>query len=410
MMFNKKKKAIYGSVLSNEYVPAYLPRYGLGLDTFITSDYRLLSRGFIQEQYDAAETKLSELVQTSDRFSVGTSCDAYIEGQIPHLEAIHREDVATHEVQIQKIRSGLEVRKGVLERRMEQIEQSRTELARKIEPLKGLNAQFEITLGRFRIPLGLPVTITGMAVDALLNYSYLNTILMENVFLLAITVACLSVMSDGSMYALGMLMSRKDEEFMDKRLYTVSVIGLLTMFLLSVVSGVMIRFGSMDVTYGTINAAGEFVGKDSYSLAEWGISLVTAFLTTTTGLISLVFSIDKNAHLVDRRREMEVELAALDAEYGSLSAERDAIVHAADPAIRDLDCRKAAEINLKALPVGLKQHMRKLLALHQGEASYTDAMAESAATLLLKSSEEKATHGFNDNYFINLNDNFKEAV
>lgn len=410
MMFNKKKKAVYGSVLSNEYVPAYLPRYGLGLDTFITSDYRLLSRSFIQEQYDAAEAKLSELVQTSDRFSVGSSCDAYIEGQIPHLEAIHREDVAAHELQIHNIRSGLEVRKGVVERRMKQLEQSRAALAQKIEPLKDLKAQFEITVGRFLIPIGLPVTLASMAVDALLNYSYLNTILMQNVFLLAITVACLSVMSDGSMYALGMLMSRKNEEFMDKRLYTVSVIGLLTMFLLSVISGVMIRFGSMDVTYGTINAAGEFVGKDSYSLAEWGISLVTAFLTTTTGLISLVFSIDKNAHLVDRRREMEAELAALDAEYESLSAERDAIVHAADPAIRDLDCRKAAEKNLKALPVGLKQHMRKLLAAHQGEASYTDAMAESAAALLPQPSEEKRAPSTDNNLSIHMNNDLKEAV
>lgn len=410
MMFKKKKKVVHGSVLSNEYVPAYLPRYGLGLDTFITSNYRLLSRSFIQEQYDTAEARLSELVQTSDRFTVGKSCDAYIEGQIPYLEAVHREDIASNELQIHNIRSGLEVRKGVVERRMEQLEQSRAELAQKIEPLKGLNAQFEIKLGRFRIPLGLPVTLASMAVDALLNYSYLNTILMQNVFLLTITVACLSVMSDGSMYALGMLMSRKDEEFMDKRLYTASVTGLLTMFLISVISGVMIRFGSMDVTYGTINAAGEFVGKDSYSLAEWGISLVTAFLTTTTGLISLAFSIDKNAHLVDRRREMETELADLDAEYESLSAERDAIDHAADPAIRDLECRRAAAENLKALPVGLEQHMRRLLAIHQGEASYTDAMAESAAALLPQPSEEKDAPGSNDNHSINLNNNFKEAV
>ena len=333
-------------------------------------------------------------------------CAVKITGKIVKDQT--RED--RYELQIHNIRSGLEVRKGVVEHRMEQLAQSRTELGQKIESLKGLNAQFEITLGRFRIPLGLPVTIAAMAVDALLNYSYLNTILMQNVFLLAITVACLSVMSDGSMYALGMLISRKDEEFMDKRLYTVSVIGLLTMFLLSVVSGIMIRFGSMDVTYGTINAAGEFVGKDSYSLAEWGISLVTAFLTTTTGLISLVFSIDKNAHLVDRRRGIEAKLATMDAEYEALSAERDAIAHAADPTIRDLDCRKAAEMNLKALPVGLKQHMRKLLAIHQGEASYTDAMAESAAALLPQPSEEKRVPSTDDNLSIHTNNDLKGAV
>lgn len=409
MMFKKKKKEAYNAVLSEKYVPATLPKYGKGLDTFITGTYRLISQSFIQDQYDAAEEKLSDLIKTGDRFTVGASCDAYVDAQVPHLEAVHHEDVAAHELQIHNIRSGLEVRKGAVERRIEQLEQSRNELAQRMEPLKGLNAQFEMKIGRFHVPLGLPVTLAAMAVDAMLNYSYLNTILLQNVWLLIITVACLSVMSDGSMYALGMLISRKDEEFMDKRLYTVSVIGLLVMFLISVVAGVMIRFGSMDVTYGTINAAGEFVGKDNYSLAEWGISLVTAFLTTTTGLISLVFSIDEKAHLVDRRRELEAELSALDAEYESLTAEKDAIDHAVDPAIRDLECRKAAEENLKALPVGLKQHMRKLLAIHQGEASYTDAMAESAGALLHQASEKKAP-GEAENRPIHTINTLEEAV
>lgn len=409
-MFKKKKKAVYGSVLSEHYVPASLPRYGLGLSKFITSDYLLLSKDFLREQYSNAEDKLAELVKTSDRFTVGTVYDAYVDAQMPHLGALHQKDVARNNLQIEHIRSGLEVRKGVVEHRMEQIEQSKMERAQKIESLKGLNAQFEISFGRFHIPLGLPVTIVSMVVDALLNYSYLNTILMQNVFLLIITVACLSVMSDGSMFALGMLMSRKDEEFMDKRLYTISTIGLLVMFLLSVVSGVMIRFGSMDLTYGTINSAGEFVGKDSYSLAEWGISLVTAFLTTTTGLISLVFSNDKNAHLVERRQKLEAELAVLNMEYEALVAEKKDLDRAPDPAVYDLECRKAAEQNLKALPVGLKQHMRRLLAIHQGEASYTDAMSESAAALLPQPSEEKDTPGSANSHPINMNNNFKEAV
>lgn len=410
MMFKKKKKAVYGSVLSNEYVPAYLPRYGLGLDTFITSDYRLLSRSFIQEQYDAAEAKLSELVQTSDRFSVGSLCDAYIEGQIPYLEAIHREDVAAHELQIHNIRSGLEVRKDVVVRRIDQLEQSRTELAQRIQPLKGLNAQFEIKMGRFCFSLGTIVTLAACIFDGVLNYSYISNILYSNVFLLWIMVVMMSVASDVSMSFLAMMLSRKDEEFMDKRLFNACVIGLFGAFLLSVFASVAIRIGSMPETFGTFDASGVFVPKEHYSLADWGLTIPSAFLTTVTGVISFVASMDKNAHLVDRRREMEAELTVLDAEYEALVAEKNAIDHAADPAIRDLECRKAAEQNLKALPVGLKQHMRKLLATHQGEASYTDAMSESAAALLPQPSEEKGGSTTDDNLSIHMNNELKEAV
>lgn len=409
-MFKKKKNAIYGSVLSEDYVPATLPKYGKSLDTFITGTYRLLSQRFIQEQYDDCEEKLSALVQTSDQFTVGKSCDAYIDGQMRHLEAVHQEDVAAHDLQIEHIRSGLDVRRGVVERRISQLEDAATQLTQAIAPLRGLNAQFEISLGRLHIPLGVPITLIAMVVDAVLNYSYLNTILLQNKWLLFVTVACLSIMSDGSMYALGMLISRKDEQFMDKRLFQCSVIGLLAMFLLSVVSGLMIRFGSMSVTYGTINAAGQFVGKDSYSLAEWGISLVTAFLTTTTGLISMAFSIDKNAHLVDRRRAMEAELSVIDAEYQALMAERDAIDHAADPMTRDLECRNAAEKNLNALRVGLKHHMRKLLAQHQGDASYSDTMAESAEALLSRPSVQAHTPVPAENLSIHTSTAFEEAV
>lgn len=409
-MFKKKKKAVYGSVLSNEYVPAYLPRYGLGLDTFIASDYRLLSRSFIQEQYDAAEAKLSELVQTSDRFSVGTSCDAYIEGQIPYLKAVHREDVAAHELQIHNIRSGLEVRKGVVERRIDQLEQFRTELAQRIKPLKGLNAQFEIKMGRFCFSLGSIVTLAACIFDGVLNYSYISNILYSNVFLLWIMVVMMSVASDVSMSFLALMLSRNDEDFMDKRLFNACVIGLFGAFLLSVFASVAIRIGSMPETFGTFDASGVFVPKEHYSLADWGLTIPSAFLTTVTGVISFVASMDKNAHLVNRRREMEAELTVLDAEYETLVAEKNAIDHAADPAIRDLECRKAAEQNLKALPVGLKLHMRKLLALHQGEASYTDAMAESAAALLPQPSEEKGGSITDDNLSIHMNNELKEAV
>lgn len=59
--------------------------------------------------------------------------------------------------------------------------------------------------------------------------------------------------------------------------------------------------------------------------------------------------------------------------------------------------------------MGLKQHMRKLLAIHQGEASYTDAMAESAGALLQQASEKKAP-GEAENRPIHTINTLEEAV
>lgn len=382
-MFNKRnKQPSQGIVLTETYIPAPLPKYGAALDTYITGDYLLLSDAYIQERYQACEEALAPLIETSDRFSRGELSDAFIDGQIAHLEARHQEEAAAHELQGAQIKAALAVRKGVIARRLSQLEEQRSRLQQELEPLQEVRAQFELRIGKSHIPLGLLVTMAAMIVDGLLNFSYLQGILLQSAFLLLICVVCLSVMSDGSMYVLGNLLSRRKERFMSKPLFWITTGGLAGMFLLSIAASVMIRFGSMDVTYGTINAAGGFVAKDSYSLAEWGVSLVTAFLTTATGLISLAFSVDENAHLADRRRELEASLAALEEEYEALSAERGAIEQAVDPMERDLVCRKAAEDSLRALRTGLKLHMRMLLAQHQQDATYTDAIGESAEVLL----------------------------
>lgn len=319
-MFKKKEEVNQGSVLSEHYVPAVLPKYGFSLDTFIAGDYKLLSDAYLEDLYRACENELSAIIQTSDPFSVGSICDTYIDGQIAHLAASHQEDVAMHGLQCAHITSSHEVHKGVLDRRIDSLTERMDQLRKDIAPIKDRKAQFEITLGRFHIPIGLPATLAAMLVDALLNYSFLQGILLQSAFLLLICVVCLSVMSDGSMYVLGNLLSRKGEKYMSKWLYYVIAGGLIGMFLLSVIAGVMIRIGSMDITYGSINAAGEFVGKYSYSLAEWGVSLVTAFLTTATGLISLAFSVDENAHLAHNCRALEGTLAEADIEYNNLAA------------------------------------------------------------------------------------------
>jgi len=381
-IFKKKQPVSQGSVLTDHYVPARLPRYGAGIDTFSPTEYRLLSEAYVAGLYHDCESALIPLTRTADRYSVGKLCDGFVDGQIKHQEAQFHEEIANHERQIIRIRSANAVRKGIVERRMTELGQTCDRLDAEIEPLRDRHTQFEITFGRFHISYGALITVAAMVVDGFLNYSYLNTILLQNVALLLVTVVGLSVMSDGSMFVLGSLLSRQKEKFMNKWLFWSIAVVMAVCFALSVVSSVMIRFGSMDVTFGTINAAGEFVGKTGYSMAEWGISLITAFLTTVTGAISFGYSVDENAHLVNRRRKLEKRLEEAEAEYTALKAELDALERAPDPEKWDLECRKAAKETLEALRNGLKQHMRKLQAVYVGEAGYTDTMAESAQELL----------------------------
>jgi len=381
--FLKKKKpdSGYESEITVKYVPGFLPTYGFALDTFVAPGYRISDPSYIAGFYKECDDKLTDIIDTTDQFTLGTVCDNYIKGQKGHILADFEEDVAVNERQCRKIRAGHIVRKRHLEKQNERLDDETTHLREKIQPLKDLVPQYEVKLGKLVFSLAVPVTIIAMLIDAALNYSYLQGILLQSWFLLFICVLCLSIMSDGSMYFLGKLLSLRNEQFMSKRLYKIAVAIFIAMFALSVIASIMIRFGSMDVTYGSIDATGRFVAKESYSLAEIGVSLVTAFLTTATGIISLVVSVDENAHLVKRCREMTKELVAKEKEQNEVQNELCALENADDPAVLDRGRRKAAEKDMQALFEGLALHMRKLLVLHQKDPAYTDAISESAGNI-----------------------------
>lgn len=381
-MRKKKNTGNQVSVVSETYVPATLPKHGQNLDGFITSDYSVNDLQTRQSYYEVCEKTLAGVLATGDKFTPGRICDQYVDGQVEHLYVTQQQEEAMRTLQAHHITSEREVRTEELLRKKSRMEERIAELTEKIQPLKDLCPQFEISIGRFHIPAGLPITLSAMAVDILLNISFLQGVLLQNAMLLLITVLCMSVMSDGTMYCLGLLVSRKDEKFMPIWLLRLLEVSLVALFLLSVVSGVMIRFGSMDVTFGTINAAGQFVGKTAYSAAEWGVSLVTAFLTTCTGLISLAFSIDHNAHLVSRRRGWEAEKAVCEKEYEAVCIELSALTKAADPIVLDNARRAAGRREIEALRDGMKLHMRALQAQLQGDAAYTEAMADSAEALM----------------------------
>lgn len=389
MFRKKKKKACSETVLNEVTVPAFLPVYGLGLNTFVPSLYSLLDMSYLTVLYENVKTYLQALIETTDEYTPASVCDSYIGGQIRHIRSEFMKECAKRNSQCNRIIASRETRRDELTGKKDTKEEKIEELKAMIKPLKDLHAQHEIKIGSLIIPVGTVVTIIAMIIDGLVNYSYIESIILQSFLLLIICVVCLSVMSDGCMWCLGNLVSKKEEDSMSRATYRILFAGFLTMFCLSVVASVMIRFGSMATTYGSLNAAGQFVGKDSYTLAEWGISLVTAFLTTATGLISYYASVDKNAHLVSRRRAYEKELAALEQSLEPIMLELSDLENAEDPRVLDRECREAAEENLRALEAGLKLHARYLLSLHQQNASYTDAASESGTQVLTEQEDRE---------------------
>lgn len=382
MLIKKKKKTGSEAVLNETIVPAYLPVYGLGLDTFVPGTYHLLDESFPDELSKEIEGELSPVIEITDEHSPASVCDSDIDGKMLYIEAEFEKECVRRTSQCDRIVASRKNRHDGLERDREQAENEIDELEKAISPLKGLYAQHEIKLGRCVIPVGSIVTFIAMLIDGMVNYSYLESILLESIFLLWICVLCLSVMSDGCMWCLGNLVSKKEEDSMSRPLYRALCAGFITMFLLSVAASIMIRFGSMASTFGTINSSGQFIAKDSYSLAEYGVSLVTAFLTTATGLISFYYSVDKNAHLVNRRREMETKLAKSNARLDGILLELASLEYAEDPHMMDLEYRKAAATSLEALRVNLKLYKNRMLIRHQQDASYTDAVSEAGAQLI----------------------------
>lgn len=383
-IFGKRKNK--GNILTGDYVPSFLPSYGMGLHTFVTTDYRMNQPEKIHSFYDEAEQKLKEIVETCDRHSAGDECDCYIDIATEQNWDLHQEEVPEHEAQIARIQSAIQMRKKDLDRKIGLLQDKMGKLRAEIQPLESLRAQFQVHLGRHHLSLGLPITILAMIVDAIVNMSYLQSVLLSNGILLFITVMGMSVASDLSMWTLGTFLSHKKEHFVSRGLFYAICAGLLSMFLLSVVSSVMIRFGSMDLTFASIGGDGELIPQTApYTLAQYGITLITSFLTTATGLLSFGFSLDSNAYLVSVRERKERELAQCIEQLEPLLNELTQLEQAQDPRLRDERMRAAAEHQIEALRRGLKLHARKLMTIHNKDADFTQQMGRSGRQVLTES-------------------------
>lgn len=380
-LFNKKKNY---KLLTEEYVPAVLPSEGMGLENYVPAEYPENIPEVLESVYKGIEKKLKGVIQTCDQHSDGSECDVYVDNPVNHLYAAHESTVALHENQIHRINSARNMRIKTLTGKIKSLLEKTEKLISEIKPVEDLEPQFCLHLGRKAIAVGLPITIAAMLVDAAVNYSFLSGILLANTPLLIITVIGMSICSDGCMWGLATYLNHKGEKFTPKPAFWSICLGLLAAFILSVVASFMMRYGSMDATYGTINSAGQFVGKETYSLADYGTTLITAFVTTATGLLSFGFSIDKNAFRISVRERKKKELADCLKKLEPLQKELCLLENAPDLREFDEARRKAAKANIEAVRTGLKLYCRKLMLEKVKKADFTDRMSASGEALLDK--------------------------
>lgn len=390
-----KSKGSINQVKDN-YVPARLPNPGRGLEAdpgtndivnFITSDYSMNDSSLVEVFYKEAESRLSGLIDHGDHFSSGKECFHYIDGQIKKLYADLKDETPQHEHQATRINATRDARKQTLKSRIELLEDKIAEHTATIKPLAGIRSQFTLRLG-VNISLGILITIAAMIFDNIVNYNYYQTVLLSNAALLWVTVIGCSFLSDVSMACLGAYISRKDENFTSKSLYYTICGTLLLMFVISVVASVMVRIGSMPETYGTIDASGNAVPPERYTLAQWGITMVTSFITACTGILSFAFSNDKNAHLVSIREHAERDCSNCIKQLEPMKNELLLLEKAPDPMERDVKKRAAAVCQIEALRLGLKLHSIKLISIKVGEASFDEKMYEVANQLITEAHEE----------------------
>lgn len=384
-LFGKKKQESFGSKNMEEYTPAYLPKNvedgHTDLSTFIVSDYSLLNDDFIEEQYRKLEAEVSPMIQISDEYTSGGLCDPNAGVIWEFAKNKHDEEVAMHELSGKNILKARAVRIQELRERIPKLKDTISKRQKQIDAFSDKRAKHAIRIGNFMLQLGLPITALAFAADCFVNTGFVQSILYANVKMLIILVICLGLMSDGTMYALGTLVSKKSDST-SKGLYNIFLAVFASLFIVSVLGSIAIRVGSMPLQYGSYNAQGAFVSKDSFTVAEYALAIISSLATAVTGALSFYFSYDKEYYLEKECIKLRAEQKQDEKLCNQLETEQTSLEMAVNPMICDRERRNAAEANLEVLRVGLPIHCRKLLALHQQDASYADAMTVSAKKLL----------------------------
>lgn len=295
-MFRKKEQESFGLKNTEKYTPAFLPKNvedgHTDLSTFIVGDYSLLNDAFLAARYAECESKLSPLVQISDEFTLGDMGDSYVNAEWEFVKNKHEEEVAMHDLSGKNILKARAVRIQELQERIPKIKEKIIKRQQRIDALSDKHAKHAIRIGKIMIQLGLPITALAFVADFFVNTEFVQSILYSNANMLRILVVCLCLMSDGTMYALGSMVSKKSDT-QATVLYRILFTAFILLFSVSVVGSIAIRVGSMPMIYGSFDAKGTWISNETFTVAEYALAIISSLATAVTGALSFFFSVDR---------------------------------------------------------------------------------------------------------------------
>lgn len=389
--FKKKEEGTRVNVVEEHFVPSRIPTY-TGLETFRAADYSHEKPEALVAAFDRVVTYLSGLIATTDHHSTGIDGDNYVTNEMHHIWADHAAENAEHENQIVRIRNAITMRINELKNKLSTGMKNKEKLVAEIEPLEGLHPHFQLHVGRHTISVGVIATLIAIIIDTVVFWGYLQNIILGNGFMLAISVLAMALMSDFSTYMIGLLYSRRNHGFIAKPLMWSGCAFFGALFTVSVVATVMMKFGAMSLTFGTLDAAGNFLPKEGdYNLAEYGATLAQAFVPLITAGASFFFSLGDNNYLISVREKLQRELAELDANLSDWSNELVLLENAPDISALDAIKRKSAEAHIEALEKGLKLHLRKMMTERISDPTFTEKMTVSGNAVLNPGDPVKST-------------------
>lgn len=392
MSIFKRKQGNRLNEMADHFVPTRLPVPGNELErdspscqteTFIPTRYSINEPGEMEAIYgnlkETLEQELAGPITLTDKRSPVDYVKCWVDKQITTLYATFHGEIPLHNNQIQRIEGTEAARKQTLLDKIENDEREKQEAEEAItasdrvhkaamesldQRLQGHRAMFTLRLFGRDLPLCPLLTVGAMVFDAFVNYNAYQYILLSQALMLILTVVGMSFMSDVTMSVLASYVTRREENFTSKANYYFVCASMLFLFAVSVAGSLLVKIGCMPEMFGTINARGQAVPPDHYTLAHWSTTIINGLIPACTGILVYAVGVDKYSRLISLRKaeekameafraEAKEKIQALTARIFAFRNEVTLIDAAITPSDFDAMEREAAPVKIEAIRLAL---------------------------------------------------------
>jgi hypothetical protein len=375
-MFKRKNQNLNGNTLNSQREAAHLPcQPGQHLHTFYPQDYGTRP-GMEEKLYREVDQALQPVLAATDQETDGDVCKAFLDGQVQLKHAALDVEQSAHQSAIAEIQNAQHARRQTLVRTIEARKCRRQQLEAQLSRLSTTPARYAWS--------GIPllITLAFVGIDLMTQYTFLRSIYTESRTMLWLMAVLFAAFSDVPMYGAAKLLSTPEEN-VPKGLRTIGIGLFVVIFLGDSACSILIRIGSMAETFA-VETTRSTVYQDSYSLAQWGATILSAIAPFTTGVICFLLTIDRNEAAAHTRKKLEKELSTVLLETELYQQELDLLEQAPDlEAYDQRDCALAHQY-LEALHPTVELHVMKQLTARMNDPKYTDKMQEAESRVLAR--------------------------